>query len=123
VFDGVPAARYDLIISNPPYEPAARCDRLPAEFKQEPRLALDGGKDGLDIIRRLLHQAGARLAPAGLLLIEVGGLRRAMTREFKSLGLQWLPTADGSDCVCLIRAERLTGTDRSPARRRNPVRG
>jgi len=108
VFEGVPAAqRYDLIISNPPYEPAARCDRLPAEFQQEPRLALDGGRDGLDIIRRLLQQAGARLAPHGLLLIEVGGLRRAMTREFKSLGLQWLPTADGSNCVCLVRAERL----------------
>lgn len=121
VFAGVPAsprlrragppAHHDLIISNPPYEPATRCDRLPAEFKREPRLALDGGRDGLDIIRRLLRQAGARLAPHGLLLIEVGGLRRAMTREFKHLHLEWLPTADGSDCVCLVRAERLTGTD------------
>jgi ribosomal protein L3 glutamine methyltransferase len=108
VLAGLPASRrWDLIISNPPYEPAARCDRLPAEFKQEPRLALDGGRDGLDIIRRLLQQAGARLTPHGLLLIEVGGLRRAMTREFKSLNLQWLPTADGSDCVCLVRAEQL----------------
>ncbi len=107
VFAGVPAARYDLILSNPPYEPSALCDRLPAEFKREPRLALDGGRDGLDIIRRLLAQARARLAPQGLLLIEAGGLRRAMTREFKSLGLEWLPTADGSNCVCLARAERL----------------
>jgi ribosomal protein L3 glutamine methyltransferase len=109
VFEGVAPVKYDLIISNPPYEPAARCDRLPDEFKQEPRIALDGGRDGLDIIRRLLKQAGARLAPQGLLLIEVGGLRRAMTREFNTLDLQWLPTADGSDCVCLVPAERLRG--------------
>lgn len=107
VFTGVPAAAYDLIISNPPYEPSGHCDRLAPEFKQEPRLALDGGTDGLGIIRRLFDQARGRLAPHGLLLIEVGGLRRAMEREFKSLRLQWLPTADGTDCVCLVRAERL----------------
>jgi ribosomal protein L3 glutamine methyltransferase len=102
-----PAARYDLILSNPPYEPSAVCDRLPAEFKQEPRLALDGGRDGLDIIRKIFLQARDRLAPHGLLLIEVGGLRRAMAREFRALKLEWLPTADGSNCVCLARAGNL----------------
>ena len=107
VFTGVPATKYDLILSNPPYEPSARCDRLPVEFKKEPRLALDGGRDGLDIIRKLFRQARTRLAPHGLLLIEVGGLRHAMEREFKLLRLEWLPTADGSDCVCLVRRERL----------------
>jgi ribosomal protein L3 glutamine methyltransferase len=107
VLDDVPAAKYDLILSNPPYEPSARCDRLPIEFKKEPRIALDGGRDGLDIIRKLFRQARTRLAPQGLLLIEVGGLRRAMSREFKSLQLEWLPTEDGSNCVCLVRAEKL----------------
>ncbi len=109
VFAGVPVAAYDLIISNPPYEPSGHCDQLAPEFKQEPRLALDGGADGLGIIRRLFDQARDRLAPHGLLLIEAGGLRRAMEREFKSLRLQWLPTADGTDCVCLVRAEQLRG--------------
>jgi ribosomal protein L3 glutamine methyltransferase len=107
VFTGVPAEKYDLILSNPPYEPSARCDRLPAEFRQEPRLALDGGRDGLDIIRKIFRQARTRLTPRGLLLIEVGGLRRAMEREFKALRLEWLPTADGSNCVCLARMEQL----------------
>ncbi len=75
VFNGVPAVKYDLIVSNPPYEPSARCDALPAEFKQEPRLALDGGADGLDIIRRLLRQARTPASkPEGRILIEVGGL-------------------------------------------------
>ncbi len=109
VFDALPPppGGYDLILSNPPYEPSAVCDALPAEFQQEPRLALDGGADGLVIIRKLLRQAGERIAPQGIVLIEVGGLRAAMDREFLQLGLAWLPSIDGSDCVCAIRAEAL----------------
>jgi ribosomal protein L3 glutamine methyltransferase len=103
----VPKVKYDIILSNPPYEPSAVCDDLPEEFKQEPRLALDGGVDGLDIIRRLLLQARERLAPHGIVVLEVGALHKAMNREFKALKLQWLPTIDGSHCICLIHADRL----------------
>jgi len=114
VFDALPlpksaSEKYDLILSNPPYEPSAHCDALPVEFTREPRLALDGGGDGLDIIRKLLAQARARLAPDGIVLIEVGGLQEAMEREFAALRPQWLPTEDGSDCVCLIAAQHLEG--------------
>lgn len=107
VLDAVPAAKYDVILSNPPYEPSAHCDRLPVEFHREPRLALDGGTDGLDIIRKLLRQARTRLKPHGIVLIEVGGLRAAMDREFAALEPHWLHTHDGSDCVCVIHAARL----------------
>lgn len=107
VFDAVPPVQYDVILSNPPYEPSAHCDKLPVEFTREPRLALDGGGDGLDIIRKLLRQARDRLTPQGIVLIEVGGLGPAMDREFAALKPRWLPTADGSDCVCLIEAARL----------------
>ncbi|HRI83137.1 MAG TPA: HemK family protein methyltransferase, partial [Opitutaceae bacterium] len=107
VFDAVSAVKYDVILSNPPYEPSAHCDALPAEFRREPRLALDGGRDGLDIIRKLLRQARTRLKPHGIVLIEVGGLRAAMDREFAALDPHWLHTADGSDCVCVIHAARL----------------
>ncbi len=107
VFDAVPSVKYDVILSNPPYEPSAHCDVLPAEFKQEPRLALDGGRDGLDIIRKLLRQARTRLQPHGIVLIEVGGLMAAMDREFAPLEPHWLHTGDGSDCVCVIHAARL----------------
>jgi len=65
-------------------------DALPAEFKQEPRMALDGGGDGLDIIRKLLRQARTRLQPHGIVMIEVGGLMAAMNREFAALDLHWL---------------------------------
>lgn len=107
VFDAVPKAKYDVILSNPPYEPSGHVDRVPIEFTREPRMALDGGADGLDIIRKLLRQARERLVPGGIVAIEVGGLREAMEREFADLDPYWFPTSDGADCVCLIQAERL----------------
>ena len=107
VFDAVPKVKYDVILSNPPYEPSAHCRTLPAEFNHEPLMALDGGEDGLDIIRKLLRQARERLQPHGVVLIEVGGLQEAMDREFPMLDLYWMHTADGCNCVCLIQAARL----------------
>lgn len=107
VFDDVPAQTYDVILSNPPYEPSAHIDTLPEEFHREPRMSLDGGADGLVIIRKLLRQSRRRLAPEGIVLIEVGGLRAAMDQEFASLEPHWLHTADGADCICVINAQRL----------------
>jgi len=107
VFDAVPPVKYDLILSNPPYVPTHELRGLPEEFKQEPAMALDGGKDGLDIIRKLLRQSRDRLQPHGLVVLEVGGLRAAMDTAFPELDLHWLHTEDGEDCVCLIQAMRL----------------
>ncbi len=107
VFDDVPSACYDVILSNPPYVPTRELRGLAPEFKQEPRLALDGGADGLAIIRKLLRQARDRLAPGGVVLLEVGGLRAAMQREFAALAPHWFQSADGEDCCCAIRAEKL----------------
>ena len=59
------------------------------------------------IIRKLLRQSATRLEPHGIVVIEVGGLRAAIDREFAALRPEWLPTEDGSDCVVLFRAERL----------------
>jgi ribosomal protein L3 glutamine methyltransferase len=100
-------AVYDVILSNPPYVPTRELRGLAPEFKQEPRLALDGGADGLAIIRKLLCQARDRLAPGGVVLLEVGGLRAAMQREFAALAPHWFHSADGEDCCCAIRAEKL----------------
>ncbi len=108
-FDGVPIppGGYDLVISNPPYEPSAHVDNQDPEFAAEPRMAHDGGADGLVIVRRILEQARERLAPHGFVAVEIGGLRRAINREFAELAPEWLETADGSNCVFLVRAERL----------------
>ena len=107
VFDSVPPAKYDIILSNPPYEPSAHVDAQPPEFRAEPRMAHDGGKDGLVIIRKILLQARGRLSPKGFVLMEVGGLRAAITREFAALRPRWLPTQDRSNCVCLFEADKL----------------
>ena len=109
VLVAVPPAKYDVIVSNPPYEPSAHVDALPPEFHREPRMSLDGGTDGLAIIRRLLRQARDRLTADGVVVIEVGGLRSAMDREFAALEPHWLHTEDGADCVCVIHAARLLG--------------
>jgi len=107
VFDAVPRVKYDVILSNPPYVPTRELRDLPAEFKNEPAMALDGGRDGLDIIRKLLRQSRDRLQRHGIVVLEVGGLRAAMDRAFPELDLHWMHTQDGEDCVCLIQAHRL----------------
>lgn len=109
VLDDVPAGKnaYDIIVSNPPYEPDALRETLPEEFKHEPDNALFSGEDGMDVIRKLLKQAAEKLKPSGLLLIEVGGLQDALEAAFPKIEFNWLATADESDCVCLIQASSL----------------
>ena len=109
VFDAVPSVRYDIILSNPPYEPSALVDTQAPEFAAEPRLAHDGGRDGLVIIRKILKSARDRLQPHGIVVIEVGGLQAAINREFATLKPEWLKTQDGSNCVVAFRAKNLAG--------------
>lgn len=107
LFDALKPVRYDLIISNPPYVPTHELRGLPEEFAKEPAMALDGGRDGLVIIRKIFQQSRERLQPHGIVVIEVGGLRAAMDRAFPELDLHWLHTEDGEDCVCVAQAARL----------------
>lgn len=72
LFTPVQDMRFDVIVSNPPYIPSEECRTLQAEVMQEPMLALDGGKDGLDFYRRIAHEAADHLLPGGVLLLEVG---------------------------------------------------
>jgi len=99
LFDGLGDSRYDLILCNPPYVPAAEMRRLPPEYRHEPRLALASGRDGLDFVRRLIDQAGGHLAQRGLLVVEVGDGRAAVERAFPRFGATWLETAAGPNLV------------------------
>jgi ribosomal protein L3 glutamine methyltransferase len=103
--------RYDLIISNPPYVDAAGMASLPRECRTEPKLAFDGGADGLDIIKRILNEAGAHLAPQGGLLCEVGRGRDALELAFPELPLLWLDTEDSQGEVFWIAAADCPGLD------------
>jgi len=89
LFAALGNARYDLILSNPPYVSAAAMAALPPEYRHEPRLALAGGSDGLDLVARILALAPAHLEPDGLLLCEVGDGQSAVRRRFRALKLAW----------------------------------
>jgi len=82
--------RYDLIISNPPYVASNHYRRGPQEFKNEPRLALESGRDGMDIVKRMLREAGAYLNPTGKLIAEVGfPTAKKIKRQYRNLPLKW----------------------------------
>ena len=88
LFDSL-RGRYDVIVTNPPYVGAAAMRALPAEYRHEPRLALAGGRDGLDLVQRIIVQAPAHLLPGGLLICEVGDRRKALERRLPRAPLIW----------------------------------
>lgn len=99
--------RYDLIISNPPYVDAEGMAALPPECRAEPKLAFDGGADGLDVVRRILHEAPDHLTPGGGLLCEIGRGRERIDEAFPELPLLWLDTEDSEGEVFWIAAADL----------------
>ena len=107
LFAPLDGKRYDLIISNPPYVDAEGMAALPRECRAEPRLAFDGGADGLDLVRRILNEAAAHLTPQGGLLCEIGRGREALEAAFPQLPLLWLDTEDSEGEVFWIAAADL----------------
>jgi ribosomal protein L3 glutamine methyltransferase len=106
LFEGC-EGRYRLIIANPPYVNRASMEKLPAEYRAEPEMALAGGEDGLDIVRRIIAQAHAHLTEDGLLVVEIGHNREALERAFPKLPFTWLATSGGDGLVFLLEAADL----------------
>lgn len=100
--------RYDMIIANPPYVNADSMTHLPAEYGHEPQIALAGGTDGMDLVRRIVDGAAARLTPGGILMVEIGNEREHCEAAFPTLEMTWLTTSAGDDMVFLTTAEQLT---------------
>lgn len=98
---------FDLILCNPPYVNAASMAQLPPEYRAEPALALAGGADGMDFIRRLLADAAAHLSPHGVLVLEIGHERAHFEAAFPRLQPIWLDTSAGADQVLLLTREAL----------------
>jgi ribosomal protein L3 glutamine methyltransferase len=99
--------RYDLIISNPPYVDAQGMADLPRECRAEPKLAFDGGADGIDIVRRILEQARRHLTPQGGLLCEIGRCRPALEAAYPQADFLWLDTENSDGEVFWIGAGGL----------------
>lgn len=104
--------RYDLIISNPPYVSTPSLRRLPREYRYEPGLALAGGRQGLDLVQRILADARRYLNPRGLLVCEVGENRRALERACPDVPFSW-----PQDEMFILAAARTGGASRTPPRR------
>jgi ribosomal protein L3 glutamine methyltransferase len=102
-----PDARYDVILTNPPYVNAASMAALPPEYRHEPDMALAGGEDGMDIVRRIIRDARRWLHDDGVLVVEIGNERAHVEAAFGGLDLIWLPTSAGDDSVFLIHAADL----------------
>src|SRR5207244_7203988 len=82
--------RYDLILANPPYVGAEALAAFPPEYAAEPTIAHAGGPDGLDIVRRILAEAGDHLSPTGALVVEIGQGRNVLEQQFPHLPFLWL---------------------------------
>ncbi|WP_315706673.1 MULTISPECIES: 50S ribosomal protein L3 N(5)-glutamine methyltransferase [unclassified Bradyrhizobium] len=108
LFAPIKGRRYDLIISNPPYVDAEGMAALPDECRAEPKLAFDGGADGIDIIRRILEHARDHLTAEGGLLCEVGRDRPQIEAAYPDLPLLWLDTEDSEGEVFWITASDLS---------------
>ncbi len=98
---------YDLIVCNPPYVNSESMAALPPEYRAEPALALAGGADGMDLVRRILRDAPSRLSEIGVLVLEIGHERRHFERAFPKAEVAWLPTSAGDDEVLLMTRDAL----------------
>ena len=107
LFKPIGDKRYDLIISNPPYVDEAGMASLPRECRAEPKIAFDGGRDGLDIVRRILDEAGKHLTPNGGLLCEIGRGRYNLEVAYPQLPLLWLDTEESDGEVFWLAGSDL----------------
>ncbi len=107
LYANVPAKKYDLIVTNPPYVNSGSMAQLPKEYRHEPQIALDGGADGMDLVRRIVAGAAGLLTDEGLLIVEIGNEKEFAEAAFGHLGLTWLTTSQGDDMVFLLTADQL----------------
>ncbi len=120
--------RYDLILSNPPYVTEAAVRAFPPEFQAEPALAHLGGRDGLDLVHRILADAAAHLTPDGQLIVEIGMGREALEGARRDITFLWLDTDESEGEVFALPAAALdpaaepAGTRRAGKSRRKTGR-
>jgi ribosomal protein L3 glutamine methyltransferase len=107
VFTALKGERYDVIVSNPPYVGDEEMAGLPEEYRREPVMGLHGGRDGLDIVHRIIEQAAAHLQPHGILIVEVGNSEEALVAALPRMPFMWLEFERGGGGVFLLTREQL----------------
>ncbi|MBQ8707416.1 MAG: 50S ribosomal protein L3 N(5)-glutamine methyltransferase [Succinivibrionaceae bacterium] len=99
--------KYDIIVANPPYVDEEDMNSVPEEFLCEPQMALAAGVDGLDVVRRILREAGAYLKPDAWLICEVGNSMDALIDAYPGVDFHWLPLVNGGFGVFAISRREL----------------
>lgn len=107
VFASIENESYDIILSNPPYVAKAELKGLPKEYSHEPKIALEAGKSGLDIVLKILKDAAKHLTPHGILVVEVGNSEATVQTSFPEIPFTWLEFEQGEGGVFLLRAQDL----------------
>ncbi|MEQ1805086.1 MAG: 50S ribosomal protein L3 N(5)-glutamine methyltransferase [Burkholderiaceae bacterium] len=98
---------YDLILCNPPYVNSTSMNALPDEYRAEPALALQGGPDGMDLVRTIIRDAPRHMTSDAVLVLEIGHEREHFDAAFPRLEVAWLETSGGDDQVLLATHEAL----------------
>ncbi len=107
MFTALKGRKYDVIISNPPYVDAPSMAELPAEYRNEPQIALGSGKDGLAHTHTLLREAGHYLNENGILIVEIGHNRDALQAAYPNIAFNWLEVSSGNEFVFLLTKAQL----------------
>jgi ribosomal protein L3 glutamine methyltransferase len=110
LFAPLEGKRFDLILANPPYVDADAMATLPPEYRAEPELALAGGEDGLDVVRRILAAASQHLTGDGALLCEIGRGRNLLEAAYPDLPFFWIDTQESEGEVFWLTAKDLAAT-------------
>ena len=95
-------SKFDIIISNPPYVLSKNMKVLPDEYRKEPKIALDGGFEGISLVEKIINQAQNYLSKTGILILEVGDNKKIIEKKFNQLNIYWVETENSSNSVCLI---------------------
>ena len=107
MFQALKGKKYDVIISNPPYVDAPSMAVLPAEYENEPQLALGSGLAGLDHTHTILREAANHLNDDGILIVEIGHNREALEVAYQNIIFNWLDVSSGNEFVFLLTKSQL----------------